>query len=95
VGAGLAIASHAAPALRLPVLTAVQSAFMSGLHAGCFVAAGVCAAGALGALALPGRLRIASSGDGPGNGGNVAPLTTGACPSGPGDGASLVATLPG
>jgi EmrB/QacA subfamily drug resistance transporter len=95
VGAGLAIASHAAPALRLPVLSAVQSAFMSGLHAGCFVAAGVCAVGALGALALPGRLHIASSGDEPGNGGHAALLTTGARPSGPSDGVSLVATLPG
>jgi hypothetical protein len=28
---------------------------MSGLHAGCLVAAAVCAAGAVGALALPGR----------------------------------------
>jgi hypothetical protein len=27
---------------------------MTGLHAGCYVAAGVCAIGALGALALPG-----------------------------------------
>ena len=60
VGAGLAVAAHASDAVRGPVLDAVQSAFMSGLHAGCFVAAGVCALGALGALALPGRPRRAS-----------------------------------
>jgi EmrB/QacA subfamily drug resistance transporter len=61
VGAGLGVASHAAAAVRAPVLDAVQSAFMSGLHAGCFVAAGVCALGALGALYLPGRPRRASA----------------------------------
>jgi len=57
VGAGLAVAAHAPAALHGPTLVAVQQAFMSGLHAGCFVAAGVCALGALGALALPGRQR--------------------------------------
>jgi EmrB/QacA subfamily drug resistance transporter len=55
VGAGLAIASRVPAAAHGPVLDAVQNAFMTGLHAGCFVAAGVCALGALGALALPGR----------------------------------------
>jgi EmrB/QacA subfamily drug resistance transporter len=65
VGAGLAVASHASAAARGPVLDAVQSAFMSGLHAGCFVAAGVCALGALGALALPGRQRRAAGGRAP------------------------------
>jgi EmrB/QacA subfamily drug resistance transporter len=59
VGAGLAVAAHAPLAARAPALQAVQSAFMSGLHTGCLVAAGVCAAGALGALALPGRHRAA------------------------------------
>jgi EmrB/QacA subfamily drug resistance transporter len=57
VGAGLAVAAHAPIAVRAPALDAVQSAFMSGLHTGCVVAACVCAAGALGALALPGRHR--------------------------------------
>ncbi|HEX4467717.1 MAG TPA: MFS transporter, partial [Solirubrobacteraceae bacterium] len=57
VGAGLAVASHAPAGARAGVLDAVQGAFMSGLHAGCLVAVGVCALGALGALALPGRTR--------------------------------------
>jgi EmrB/QacA subfamily drug resistance transporter len=60
VGAGLGVAAHASAAVQGPVLSAVQSAFMSGLHAGCFVAAGVCALGALGALYLPGRPRPAT-----------------------------------
>jgi EmrB/QacA subfamily drug resistance transporter len=60
VGAGLEVAAHASTAARGPVLDAVQGAFMSGLHAGSFVAAGVCALGALGALYLPGRPRRAS-----------------------------------
>jgi hypothetical protein len=59
IGAGLAVAAHAPVAIRAHMLNAVQSAFMSGLHIGCLVAAGVCAAGALGALALPGRIRSA------------------------------------
>jgi EmrB/QacA subfamily drug resistance transporter len=58
IGAGLSVASHAPAALRGPVLDAVQSAFMTGLHTGCLVAAGVCWAGALGAIALPGRQRL-------------------------------------
>jgi len=57
IGAGLAIAAHAPLTVRAPVLDAVQSAFMAGLHTGCLVAAGVCAIGALGALSLPGPLR--------------------------------------
>jgi EmrB/QacA subfamily drug resistance transporter len=68
VGAGLAVASRVPAAAHGPVLDAVQSAFMSGLHAGCLVAAGVCALGALGALALPGRRpagRVASVGPRP------------------------------
>jgi EmrB/QacA subfamily drug resistance transporter len=55
VGAGLAVAAHSPAALRGPIAEAVRSAFMSGLHTGSLVAAGVCVAGALGALALPGR----------------------------------------
>jgi EmrB/QacA subfamily drug resistance transporter len=54
VGAGYAAARHAPPNIRISLLDHVQSAFMTGLHAGCYVAAGVCALGALGALALPG-----------------------------------------
>jgi hypothetical protein len=68
VGAGLAVAARVPAAAHGPVLDAVQGAFMSGLHAGCFVAAGVCALGALGALALPGRRaaeRVASLGPRP------------------------------
>ncbi|HEY4451261.1 MAG TPA: MFS transporter [Solirubrobacteraceae bacterium] len=57
VGAALAVAARAPAAVHGPVLDAVQKAFMSGLHAGCFVAAGVCALGAVGAVALPGRRR--------------------------------------
>jgi EmrB/QacA subfamily drug resistance transporter len=91
VGAGLAIATHAAPALRGPALSAVQTAFMSGLHAGCFVAAGVCAAGALGALALPGRLHTA--GDGERNGGDDVPTSAIAGASSPSDSAARLATL--
>jgi EmrB/QacA subfamily drug resistance transporter len=68
VGAGLAVAARVPAVAHGPVLDAVQGAFMSGLHAGCFVAAGVCALGALGALALPGRRpaeRVASLGPRP------------------------------
>jgi EmrB/QacA subfamily drug resistance transporter len=63
IGAGLAVAAHAPAAVRGPVLDAVQGAFMSGLHTGCIVAAGVCALGAVGALALPGRARVAPAGE--------------------------------
>ncbi|MHB8533430.1 MAG: MFS transporter [Solirubrobacteraceae bacterium] len=54
VEAGYAVAAHAPSTVHAAVLHSVQSAFMSGLHAGCLVAAGVCALGALGATALPG-----------------------------------------
>jgi predicted MFS family arabinose efflux permease len=57
VGAGYAVAARAPLALHAPVLHSVESAFMSGLHAGCLVAAGVCAVGAIGASWLPGRTR--------------------------------------
>ncbi len=57
VGGALAVAHQVPLAVRGPVLDAVRSSFMAGLHAGCLVAAGVCAVGALGALALPGRQR--------------------------------------
>ena len=39
------------------LLDGANSAFMSGMHIACLVAAGVCWAGALGALALPGKRR--------------------------------------
>jgi EmrB/QacA subfamily drug resistance transporter len=55
VGAALSIAHQAPPALRQHLLGGVTSSFMSGLHAGCLVAAGVCWAGAIGSSALPGR----------------------------------------
>ena len=55
VNGGYAVAQHAPAVLRGPLLHQVSQAFMSGLHAGCFVAAAVCVAGAVGATALPGR----------------------------------------
>jgi EmrB/QacA subfamily drug resistance transporter len=55
VGAGYAVAQRAPAQLGPPLVGAVQSAFLSGLHAGCLVAAGVCALGACGAFMLPGR----------------------------------------
>jgi EmrB/QacA subfamily drug resistance transporter len=78
VGAGLAVAERAPHALQAGAIDAVQSAFMSGLHAGCFVAAGVCALGALGALALPGRKRVESLG----NASHAAPAPLGSTVSG-------------
>lgn len=54
VGAGYAVAAHTPPAHHAAILGAVRDAFMTGLHSGCIVAAGVCFAGALGASALPG-----------------------------------------
>ncbi|MHB8657797.1 MAG: MFS transporter [Solirubrobacteraceae bacterium] len=55
VGAGYGVAARIPASARGPFLIHVQNAFMTGLHAGCLVAAGVCLAGALGATALPGR----------------------------------------
>jgi EmrB/QacA subfamily drug resistance transporter len=70
VGAGYAVAHHA-PAPLAPALTgAVRTAFLSGLHAGCVVAAGVCALGACGALMLPGRMSARAQPSGPGEPGN-------------------------
>ncbi len=60
VGAGYAVIQHAPAALQAPLLHQISGAFMSGLHAGCFVAAGVCIVGAVGARALPGRHRAPS-----------------------------------
>jgi hypothetical protein len=39
------------------LLDGVQTSFMSGFHAACIVAAGICLLGAFGALLLPGRAR--------------------------------------
>ena len=57
VGAGLQVVGHAPAAIQGPLLDSVQASFMSGLHAGCLVAAAVCLVGVLGASALPGRRR--------------------------------------
>jgi MFS family permease len=54
VGAGYAVARRAPAPVRHRLLTDVQDAFLTGLHAGCYVAAGVCALGLVVALALPG-----------------------------------------
>jgi EmrB/QacA subfamily drug resistance transporter len=54
VGAALAVASQAPPALGAQIHAAASSAFFDGLSAGCLVAAGVAAAGAvMAALLLP------------------------------------------
>jgi len=55
VGAAYAIARQASPRIGHELIAHVQSAFLAGLHAGCYVAAGACVVGVLGALALPGR----------------------------------------
>ena len=54
VGAGYAVAGRAPGPIRHHLLSDVQDAFLTGLHAGCYVAAGVCALGLMAALALPG-----------------------------------------
>jgi EmrB/QacA subfamily drug resistance transporter len=55
VGAGYAVAARAPAHIQATILEAVRGSFMTGLHTGCVVAGSVCLAGALGALALPGR----------------------------------------
>jgi MFS transporter, DHA2 family, multidrug resistance protein len=56
VVAGLGVAGHFPPALRAAAADATRLAFMNGLHAGSFVAAGATAAAALATLAfLPAR----------------------------------------
>jgi hypothetical protein len=54
VGGGYTVAHASAAPARPELIHHVQAAFLAGLHAGCYVAAGVCALGILGALALPG-----------------------------------------
>lgn len=49
---GLAVAAQAPPPVAGAVRTAVDSAFLSGMQAGCWTAAAVCAAGAMFALAV-------------------------------------------
>ncbi len=60
VGAGYAVVHVAPHAVAPSLLLAVQRSFLSGLHAGCLVAAGVCWLGACGAGALPGPSRARS-----------------------------------
>ena len=60
VGAGYALAARAPAAVHAALSHSVQSSFITGLHAGCLVAASVCLVGALGALALPGRRTMRS-----------------------------------
>lgn len=54
VGAALGVAQGAGGGA---LTDAVRSSFMTAFHAGCLVAASVCAVGVLAALALPGRPR--------------------------------------
>lgn len=49
VGEGYAVAARAPAGLAHTFLLHTQSAFMSGMHVGCLVAAGVCFVGAIGA----------------------------------------------
>lgn len=65
VGAAFQVASQAGPTLSQRLVTDVNASFMSGLHVACFVAAGVCWLGALGALALPGRRGMRAPQEGP------------------------------
>ena len=62
VGAGYAIARRAHGPVGHQLIAHVQGAFMAGLHAGCYVAAGACLLGVFGAVALPGRARGRSQG---------------------------------
>ncbi|HLY33480.1 MAG TPA: MFS transporter [Jatrophihabitantaceae bacterium] len=58
VAAALATAGQAPTAsMQQQLLTGVQSSFVHGFHVACIVAAAICAAGAAGALLLPGRAR--------------------------------------
>jgi hypothetical protein len=60
VAAAIGAAQQAGGSARIALTDALQASFMSGMHVASFVAAGVCWAGALGALALPGRARAAA-----------------------------------
>jgi EmrB/QacA subfamily drug resistance transporter len=61
VGAAYVIAHRAPAPIAHQLIGHVQDAFMAGLHAGCYVAAGACVLGILGAVALPGRTRMRSA----------------------------------
>jgi EmrB/QacA subfamily drug resistance transporter len=54
VGDGYMVARASPRPARPEVIHHVQTAFLAGLHAGCYVATAVCALGILAALALPG-----------------------------------------
>jgi hypothetical protein len=49
-------------AAQQQLLAGVHASFMNGFHVACIVAAAICAAGALGALLLPGRIREQTTG---------------------------------
>jgi EmrB/QacA subfamily drug resistance transporter len=55
VGAAFAVAGKAGQPLQSELVSRITAAFMHGLHLGSWTAAIVCAVGALGACALPGR----------------------------------------
>jgi hypothetical protein len=60
VAAAIGATEQATGSARVALIDGLQASFMSGFHVACFVAAGICWAGALGALALPGRIRAAA-----------------------------------
>ncbi|MGH8961568.1 MAG: MFS transporter [Jatrophihabitantaceae bacterium] len=58
VAVALSTVGHAqGTAAQQQLLDGVHTSFMNGFHIACVVAAGICLAGALGALLLPGRVR--------------------------------------
>ena len=61
VAAAVGAADQVAGSARVALMDGLQASFMSGFHVASVVAAGVCWAGALGALALPGRDRTTST----------------------------------
>ncbi len=60
VAAAIGAADQVTGSARVALMDGLQASFMSGFHVASFVAAGICWAGALGALALPGRIRTTS-----------------------------------
>jgi len=61
VAAAIGASDRASGSTRVALVDGLQASFMSGFHVASFVAAGICLAGALGALALPGRVRTAAA----------------------------------
>jgi EmrB/QacA subfamily drug resistance transporter len=61
VGAALTAAGRAPSPLGSQLIADINASFMSGMHAACLVAAGVCWLGATGALLLPGRRAVSVS----------------------------------